>query len=71
MYMARAPGNLNSHTQPDPHAILKTVAPMSVKFCRVLETYLNVLEMSKLFTYCLLGYHSNSSKEMCFVGENS
>ena len=28
-------------------AISKTVAPMSVKFCRVLETFLNVLEMLK------------------------
>ena len=31
-------------------AILKTVASMNVNFCRVLETSLNVLEMSKLFT---------------------
>ena len=34
----------------DPPAISKTVAPMNVKFCRVLETPLKVLEMLKLFT---------------------
>ena len=33
-----------------PPAISKTVAPMNVKFCRVLETPLKVLEMLKLFT---------------------
>ena len=33
-----------------PPAILKTIAPMNVKFCRVLETFLKVLEMSKLST---------------------
>ena len=33
-----------------PPAISKTVAPMNVKFCRVLEKSLNVLEMLKLFT---------------------
>ena len=42
---------------------------MNMKFCRVLETPLKVLEMLKLLTYCLLGYHSNSSKERRF-GEN-
>ena len=31
-------------------AISETVASMNVKFCRVLETYLKVLEMLKLFT---------------------
>ena len=34
----------------EPPAILKTVAPMSVKFCMVLRTPLNVPEMLKLFT---------------------
>ena len=34
----------------DPPTISKTVAPMNVKFCRVLETPLKVLEMLKLFT---------------------
>ena len=34
----------------DPPAISKTVAPMNLKFCRVLETPLKVLEMLKLFT---------------------
>ena len=33
-----------------PPAILKTIAPMNMKFCRVLETPLKVLEMLKLFT---------------------
>ena len=33
-----------------PPSYLKTVAPMNVKFCRVLETPLKVLEMLKLFT---------------------
>ena len=33
-----------------PPAISKTVAPMKLKFCRVLETPLKVLEMLKLFT---------------------
>ena len=33
-----------------PPAVSKTFAPMYVKFCRVLETSLNVLEMLKLFT---------------------
>ena len=51
---------------PNPPAISETVAPMNLKFCRVLETSLNVLEMLKLF---LLGYHSNSSKERCFMGK--
>ena len=36
--------------EPTPPAISKTVAPMNVKFCRVLETLLKVLEMLKLFT---------------------
>ena len=31
--------------RPDPPAISKTVAFMNMKFCRVLETSLNVLEM--------------------------
>ena len=52
-----------------PPIILKTFAPMNVKFCRVLETHFNVLGMLKLFSYCLLVYHSNSSKEMNFVGK--
>ena len=50
-------------------AISKTVAPTNFKFCRVLETSFNVLEMLKLFTYFLLGYHTNSSKEKCFIGK--
>ena len=44
----------------------KAVVPMNVKFCRVLETPLKVLEMLKLFIWCLLDYHSNPSKEVCF-----
>ena len=36
--------------RPEPPAISKTVEPMNVKFCRALETHLNVLEMLKLFT---------------------
>ena len=36
--------------QADLPAISKTVAPMNVKFCRVLEKPLKVLEMLKLFT---------------------
>ena len=36
--------------RPDTHAISKTIASMNVKFCRVLKTSLNVLEMLKLFT---------------------
>ena len=35
----------------------------------VLETSLNVLEMLKLLTQSTFGYHSNSSKEMCFIWE--
>ena len=35
---------------PPPQAISGTVAPINVKFCRVLETPLKVLEMLKLFT---------------------
>ena len=34
----------------DPPAISKPVVPMNVKFCRVLETPLKVLEMLKLLT---------------------
>ena len=34
----------------DPPAISKNVAPIKVKFCTVLETSLNVLEMLKFFT---------------------
>ena len=52
-----------------PLAISKTVAPMKLKFCRLLEMSMNILEMFKLFTQCYLGYLSNSSKEMCFVGK--
>ena len=33
-----------------PPAISKTVAPMNVRFCRVLETPFKVSEMFKLFT---------------------
>ena len=45
----------------------KTVASMNFKFYRLLETPLNVLEMLKLFTWCLLGtIISNFSKERCF-----
>ena len=40
--------------QSNPPAISKTVVPMNVKFCRVLQTSLNVLEVLNLFTYCLL-----------------
>ena len=36
--------------QADPPAISETVAPMKVKFCRILETPLKVLGMLKLFT---------------------
>ena len=36
--------------QPDPLAISKTIAPMNMKYCKVLETSLNSLEMLKLFT---------------------
>ena len=36
--------------EPTPIAISKTVAPMNLKFCRVLETPMKVLEMLKLFT---------------------
>ena len=41
---------------------LKTVVPMNMKFGRVLEKpvkVLEILEISKLFTQCLLGYHIN------------
>ena len=33
-----------------PPAISKTLAPMNLKLCRVLETSFNVLKMLKLFT---------------------
>ena len=33
-----------------PSTISKTVTPMNLKFCRILETPLKVLEMLKLFT---------------------
>ena len=36
--------------RPDPPATSETVVPMNVKFCGVLETFLNVLEMLELFT---------------------
>ena len=48
-----------------PPAISKTVAPINLKFCRVLEPSFNVLELLKLFT------HSNSSKERCFIGKTA
>ena len=41
-------GGSSRHTPPP--AISKTVGPMNVKFCRILETPLKVLEMLKLFT---------------------
>ena len=34
--------------RPDPSAISKTVAPMNMEFCRVLETSLNILEILTL-----------------------
>ena len=40
--------------RPDPTAISKTVVLVNLKFCRVLETSLNVLEMLTLFR---LGSH--------------
>ena len=52
-----------------PPAVSKTVAPMNLTFFRVLDKSFNVLEMLKLFTYCLLGCHSNPSKERCFIGK--
>ena len=52
--------------RPDLLGISKTVAPMNLKFCRVSETSFNILEMLTLFTKCLLGYHSNSSKERLY-----
>ena len=36
--------------RPEPPAISKTVTLMKVKFFRILETPLNILEMLKLFT---------------------
>ena len=45
---------------PDSPNYFKNRFPMKLKFCRVLETSFNVLEMLKLFTWCLFGYHSNS-----------
>ena len=48
---------------------LKNCCHMNLKFCRALQTIFYALEMLKLFTLCLLGYHSNSSKERCFIGE--
>ena len=38
----------------DPPALSKAVAPMSVRFCGVLETPLKVLEMLKLFKVCTI-----------------
>ena len=49
-----------------PPDISKTVAPINLKFCTVLETSLNFLQILKLFVWCLLGYHGNSSTERCF-----
>ena len=46
-----------------PLAISKTVVPVNVKFCRVLETPLNFLEILNLFARYLLDYHSISSKK--------
>ena len=37
--------------RPDPPAIPKTVAPLNMKFCRVLVTYLNVLEILKFIVF--------------------
>ena len=31
--------------RPDPSAISKTLSPMNLKFCRILEAFLNVLEI--------------------------
>ena len=49
---------------------LKSHCPYEREICMVLETHLKVLEMLKLFTYYLLGYHSNSSKERCLGGKS-
>ena len=43
-------GGVGRPPPPPPLAILKTVVPMNLKFCRVLETSFNVLEMFRLFT---------------------
>ena len=34
-----------------PRYVKETVAPMNVKFCRVLDTSMNVIKMLKLFVY--------------------
>ena len=44
------PFGTHNFYQGNPAAISRTVAPMNLKFCRVLETPLKVLEMLKLFT---------------------
>ena len=44
----------------------KNVAPMNMKFCRISNKSLIVLEMSKLFTYSFL---YNSSNEMSYIGK--
>ena len=44
------PGGGEVGGRPDSPAISKTIAPMNVKFCRILDTSLNILEMLKLFT---------------------
>ena len=55
-------------SRPDP-LLSQNRCAMNLKFCKVLETSFNVLEMLNLFISCLLGYHSNSSKERCFIGK--
>ena len=51
-------------------AISKTVAPINLKFCRILETPFNVLEMLKLFTWCLLGYHRDPQRRRVLSGKS-
>ena len=63
------PGGVGGWPDPSP-AISKTVVPMNLKFCGILETSINVLEMLKLFTWCLLVYGSNSSKQRCLSGKS-
>ena len=52
-----------------PAAISKTVAPMNLKFCRVLETSFNVFRNGKVLYIVFTWLHCNSSKERQFIGK--
>ena len=64
-FLVPAPYNKGKGGSAEPLAISKTDVPMNMKFCMLLETSLNTLEMSKFLIQWLTGCYSNYSSTMC------